>query len=581
MSEKKNFWNSDAFIMMALFALSFVLHMLFSFPISKGTLINGDAMKYWKYSFQWVTEGRQLAYHYPPVYPLMLTPAYLFNDPNVAMRVINQIYSSTAIMFVYLIAKLFLSKKASIATALASFVLPYQFLSPSQTMSENVYFPLLLLTIWFVMRPYNSEKSTAKRRILNDVLLSAMIMSLYLTRYITLVIIPVFALVWLMKQIDNKYKFIEICSRALIILGTMFVLWLPWFFLCRSNGFTLKETMGFGIASKPDPAQLTKGRLLMVFIMYVAYFLILAAPVIFLMFKSLFTLDFKNLWCKFNRFMVLIYGMAAAFLVAVTRHSWRVAYNYPNFQRVMGRYLIYFPLLFILVALVTIAERRRREMKDNLITDIVLLAVSVGLTVLAYLVDVESLYYEIPETFATWKGAPDMYLVMYQNRTWLVVALIVIALSFVITKIKSDMFSKNRELGIVAIVVIGFAILMPGYYKYYCDKYHDLGVEYTEDLNAILTEANLTSDIKNLKVRIYYDLDNVHGDYEQYNLQYYRNNSQYKYMTKLTDMENEQGKYIVLVSEDEKSKYDDVFVRELGTYERFDETVAVLLLKNP
>lgn len=581
MNEKKSFVKSDAFVMIVLFALSFVLHMLFSFPVSKGTLINGDAMKYWKYSFQWVTEGRQLAFHYPPVYPLALTPAYLFSDPNLAMRVINQIYASTSIMFVYLIGKLFMSKKAGIAVALMSLVLPYQFISSSQTMSENIYFPLLLITIWFIMRPYNNEKSTMKRRILSDLLLSALIMSLYLTRYITLVIIPVFALVWLMKQIDNKYGVFEIITRAVTIVAAMFLLWLPWFFLCRSNGFTLKETLGFGIASKPDPAQLTMGRLLMVFIMYVAYYLILAAPVIFLMFKSLFTLDFKNLWCKFNRFMVLIYGIAAAFLVAVTRHSWRVAYNYPNFQRVMGRYLIYFPLLFILVALVTIAERRKRELKDNMVADIIVLVVSVGLTVLAYLVDIESLHYEIPETFATWKGAPDMYMVMYQNRTWIVVALLVIAVSFIILKLKSGFMEKNRELAIVGIVAINFAILMPGYYNYYCEKYHSLGVEYTEALNEILTEANLISDIENLKVRLYYDIDNVSADYEQYNLQYYRNNTQYKYMSRLSDMESERGRYIVLVSEDEKSKYDDVFVRELGSYERFDETVAVLLLKNP
>ena len=580
MKTEKKFLKTDAFVMIVLFAVSFILHMILSFPISKGTLINGDAMKYLKYSFQWVTEGKQLAYHYPPIYPLSLVPAYLFKDVNLAVRVINQIYASTSIMYVYLIAKLFINKKASILVALMSLALPYQFISPSQTMSENIYFPLLLLTIWYLMRPYKEEWEIG-RRICNDLVLSAMIMGLYLTRYITLVIIPVFAFVWVMKQIDNKYKFREVFTRADFIVQAMFLLWLPWYLICRSNGYNLKETMGFGIASKPYPEQLTKGRLLMVFIMYVAYFLILAAPVLFAMFKSLCTLNFKSLCCKFNRFMVLIYGMAAAFLVAVTRHSWRVAYNYPNFQRVMGRYLIYFPLLFILVAMVTIAERKNRELKDNLVADIIFLVVSLGLTIGAYLIDIESLIYEIPSTFATWKAASDMYIVMYNRRTWLIIALIVIVLTFVIMRIKTEAVAHNREAVLAVLIVVFFAFFMPGYYKFYCEKYHELGVEYTEDLNEILIRENLFSEVEGLKVRVYFDVDDkVNTTYEGYNLQYYRTNSQYKIMDHIEDAVEEVGYYVVVVNENNKDKYASKLIYEMGTYERFDETDAVLLVKN-
>lgn len=83
----------------------------------------------------------------------------------------------------------------------------------------------------------------------------------------------------------------------------------------------------------------------------------------------------------------MVCGSAAAFFVAVTRHSWRAYYNYPEFEKIKGRYLIYFPTLFVILGVVVLFKEKPVFKKKwfNILATYLL---PVGLIVAGYLIDV-------------------------------------------------------------------------------------------------------------------------------------------------------------------------------------------------
>jgi len=91
----------------------------------------------------------------PPLYPVILSIAYLFGDITVAypvMKIINAFVSSLIIIPVFLIAKEFLTEKKSIIVAFLSSLLPASFSYTSTIMSENLFYPLFMLSIFFIIK---------------------------------------------------------------------------------------------------------------------------------------------------------------------------------------------------------------------------------------------------------------------------------------------------------------------------------------------------------------------------------------------------------------------------------------------
>ena len=99
----------------------------------------------------------------------------------------------------YAIARLYLKPKESAAWRIfLSAILPFHYVTVMSIMSENPVFPAFLLAIYVLLKDHPRHKIGA------DVLLGFLIGACYLTRHVTLVTIPVFALVWFVKQLDEK-----------------------------------------------------------------------------------------------------------------------------------------------------------------------------------------------------------------------------------------------------------------------------------------------------------------------------------------------------------------------------------------
>jgi hypothetical protein len=297
------------------------------------------------------------------------------------------IFFSTSILFpVYFISRRMLDKKKSLIAAFLSCIIPFQLVFPRRIISENLFFPLFLwaMLITFVI-PENK-----KYRLPWDLLNGAMVALLYLTRYITLAVLPFFMLSWWIKPFDGE-KSLQIPKkkktyRFMLITAFFLAVFCPWPFIGIKAGVPLELMLGFGITSRTTAAQLTFPKLMSWAALYACYFILVAAPVFHLVSISLFQIDLKR-WREFSsRWVLQVLAIMAGFYMAVTRHSWRALYNADLPASIMGRYLIVFSVLYFVIALNALSKFKPSNFRSKWQFLLFAQIVPFGMVVLAFLI---------------------------------------------------------------------------------------------------------------------------------------------------------------------------------------------------
>ena len=90
---------------------------------------------------------------YPPLYAMVISPAYAIDNMRIAylvMKIINVLLSSLVIFPAYLLAKELMDKKSALITAALVGLLPGAFSFAPFLMSENLFLPLSLFSIYFI-----------------------------------------------------------------------------------------------------------------------------------------------------------------------------------------------------------------------------------------------------------------------------------------------------------------------------------------------------------------------------------------------------------------------------------------------
>ena len=283
--ERPDFWIP--FLLYAgllLFKLVFIID-------NRSMPVISDEFRYVRFARSLLEKGSYHSTQYPLAYPLALIPAFLMGSHfYTAIKVLNAVYSSFVPVLMYAIARLYLKPKESAVCGFFSAILPFHYVTVMSIMSENLYFPLFLLAIYVLLKDHPRHKIGA------DVLLGFLIGACYLTRHVTLVTIPVFALVWFVKQLDEKEKIPVIFLRGFLIVGVMGLTYSPWLIMCVREGLTIKNALGFSIASKTNPEQLTMPRLAQSCMLYVSYIVLGSAPCIGFALKALRGFEWKRLF---------------------------------------------------------------------------------------------------------------------------------------------------------------------------------------------------------------------------------------------------------------------------------------------
>ena len=361
---------SEMNVVLVVFAISVLLKAIFVLPRGYGMLKDVGETKY-LYMLQYFNEGiflhsaTEFTTHYPPLYPLSLMAMYSIRDyAYEGIKLINALAASSLVFPVYFLARRFLDRKTSLAVIIISSLIPFQFLLPIRLLSENLYFPLLLLAIYLVF----TQPADIHFRLSWDCLTGFVLGLLYLTRYISLAIIPFLMLAWWLKPFNGRQAVFKIDGQkilhVLVMLSLAAATFLPWVIIGLENNLTVSQMLGFGIAADTNPDQLTVLNLLKWTAFYGAYFLLLAAPVLNLLGIALGSFRLRDLADEKNRWILTVLILLAAFSLAVVRHSWRADYNLELPKRLMGRYVIYFVPLFTITAFQAVGTFKKAKYRN-------------------------------------------------------------------------------------------------------------------------------------------------------------------------------------------------------------------------
>ncbi|MDP2182073.1 MAG: glycosyltransferase family 39 protein [Actinomycetota bacterium] len=406
-----------------LFAALVAVKLLLVTKTACGPVVFMDEAQYTDYARSLAGSLSYDGTHYPLLYPLSISVAFFCGDNfHEVIKLLNVLYSSAIVVPAYLIARLTLERRESLACAGVLALIPFHLVLPRSVLSENLYFPLFLFAAWMVLRQPKS------RPVLWDLGTGVLLGALYLTRYISFALIPVFVAVWWLRPsaTDEGRRLFSPSAAKLgrfaVLVTAITVTFGVWIAMQAPQGASLKDILGFGIAARPDPAQLTLARLGLWVRVYGAYFVLAAAPVLGLVLMSVpETLRSRTLGV-YERAVVLVFGLNAAFAVAMVRHSWRAYYNYPDPSKVMGRYAIYMVAFYIILAFMTLPRMRRWFQPLGATAVIVGWALPVALVLRAWRGLVESDL----ASLMTDRGAIDVYRMWLLGRPLLWVALILV-----------------------------------------------------------------------------------------------------------------------------------------------------------
>src|SRR3989344_20768 len=277
---------------------------------------------------------------YNPLYPILLSISYVFKDMGFAylfMKVINSLISSLVIIPAFLLSKEFLDEKKSLIISLLVSIMPSNFSFAPYILSENLFYPLSLFTIYFIY------KSFLEKEYYYSILVGVSLGLAYLTKTAAIGLLGVFVLsyviLFVIKEINRKV----ILTKFLLSILFFLVIISPWvirnFYL-----YGLDLRLLFGPYARSVENIVIDFKLVNYIIRGLVYigYLILASLIIF-------PIKFFNLFNRENmKFLVLFFSFLIVSLVIVVKHG-RVVVFFEWFTgRYVGRYIdILLPLILI------------------------------------------------------------------------------------------------------------------------------------------------------------------------------------------------------------------------------------------
>jgi hypothetical protein len=165
---------------------------------------------------------------YPPGYPFFLSFAYLFSDDKSTiyhlMVVISTIFTTSIIFPSYFLLKRYCSIGISIPGSLAITTLPFLNYYSFTIMTEALFIPLFLYSIWFLIKSFETNEKKW------EFLTSLSIVYLFITRSNGLAMIIAFILTFIYYLIANSSnnKLLDLIRKKSFLLASFIILLSTW-----------------------------------------------------------------------------------------------------------------------------------------------------------------------------------------------------------------------------------------------------------------------------------------------------------------------------------------------------------------
>jgi hypothetical protein len=347
-----------------------------------------DGIQYWSAARQIFYGTLDIAayHHYPPFYPLLISPVFLFpeKDSIRLISIINIILSSSALFPIFLLARKFFDLKISNLFVLICAFHPFHFVYPTYPSSENLYYPLFIWIIYFLY----SQPPKKNIRILWDILTGVLIGLSWITRYQTLPLIPAYLIAWWLKPIQTGDEGMELkpnkqkVFHLLLLLLALAVCMAFWFIPGILQGVPIRELVGLqiegdlssGVASIPIYLFWTG--------ISAAYYVLIVASSLFVFLITLFDLRQIKWSANLVRWLVSVGLVAGALFITLAKHAGGASYNHIIPTKLVGRYVIYLAVLIWLTAFILLSKIRETSLKKSGIAAVL----SLALILLSYLI---------------------------------------------------------------------------------------------------------------------------------------------------------------------------------------------------
>ena len=218
-------------VTISVFILSTLIRIYFS-AFNKSIFVYPDELRYLDIARSLFTDGsimiRNVLVDFQKIlYPLAIAPTNMIADVSnqiVVINILNCLYMSSSVFPVYLIAKRIMKKNWAVILSIIFVVALPDMIYSITIMSENIYYPLVLWTMYFVWRAMDADK--IKSGIIFAILGGTFSYLLYLTKEIALSFLLAYAVIILLdtitrKKLNNQKLIPFICFCA--VFGVLFI----------------------------------------------------------------------------------------------------------------------------------------------------------------------------------------------------------------------------------------------------------------------------------------------------------------------------------------------------------------------
>lgn len=276
---------------------------------------------------------------YPPLYSIIISPAFVFNDMNLvqfAIKIINAMISTLIIIPSYLLAKEFFNKKKSTLISLMITIIPSTFSFYGYTMSENLFFPLFMTTIYFLYLALKENKNSYY------ILAGSLTGLCYLTRATGITLAVTLPIVILLKRKNIK--------QVSIALGSFILTILPWIGTrILIYGFNLKAIFGQYTVSINEASNIGHISPKIIWLLFYTNYLFLATGIIATVAIISLIKDYKKLNQNQKNIIQIFIPLAIFTLIIAANHSGACS-KYED-CRLIGRYVSPLEPLILLIGL--------------------------------------------------------------------------------------------------------------------------------------------------------------------------------------------------------------------------------------
>jgi hypothetical protein len=349
-----------------------------------------------------IFNGKQYANaHYPPLYPLALSPAFLFQDWYRAMHVLNAFWSSLLVPATWFLGRTVGLRRPVLAGLLVA-AIPFQAVYFRLLMSENMFLPFFVLSLAMALRGGKAGEIEA-------LLFGFVLGCTHLLRYLFLPAVPVLLCAWFFLlasrfSIKGRKDVYCLLRMAFLALSSYLLIMSIWISYGYTSGFNLAEMLGLHI-SKFGYSDFEKTSFLFWIIAYTSY-IILMLPYFWVIFCFWISSFFEN---KRN-FQISRMGMCSPLTIAALlggywiisiRHSYGSRYNHPVPLYIIGRYLMH-----ILPVLIVFYVRLLEKIEKNIQSRIYIIQYKgiffvISLLILSNLILFHDFFIDVPPWFAT------------------------------------------------------------------------------------------------------------------------------------------------------------------------------------